>query len=249
MEFGGRGTIMRTDVLSVGFDNVTIDEAVSYAEEWILNHNGTYVVTPNPEIVWMCRKDGRLHEIVSRASLVLPDGIGVVYGAKLLGRPLKGKVAGTDLGEKLMAKMARTGKSVYLLGGKPGVAEKAAEKLKTSYPGLVVAGTADGYFKDDGPVVEAINEVKPDFLIVCLGAPKQEYWMAANQNKLDIGLMAGLGGSVDVWAGTVARAPQSWQKAHLEWLYRLIKQPSRITRMILLPLFIVAVIGQRIKGG
>ncbi len=239
---------MRTDVLGVGFDDLTIDEAVSFATECIENRRSDFVVTPNPEIVWRCRKEPELKQALTGAGLVLPDGIGVVYGAKILGRPLKGKVAGIDFAAKLMEVLSVSGKSVFLFGSKPGVAKKAAEKLKETYKGLVIAGTADGYFRDDGPIIDQINKAKPDFLMVCLGAPKQECWMASNKEKLDIGIMAGLGGSLDVFAGTVARAPISWQKLHLEWLFRLVKEPRRITRMIKLPLFLFAVIGLRIRG-
>ncbi|SHI13234.1 N-acetylglucosaminyldiphosphoundecaprenol N-acetyl-beta-D-mannosaminyltransferase [Sporobacter termitidis DSM 10068] len=239
---------MRTDVLGVGFDDLTMDEAVGRAAVLLESGTPAYIVTPNPEIVWLCRDDPELKEIVGRAALVLPDGIGVVYGAKILGRPLKGKIAGIDFAEKLLERMAGTGKSVYLLGAKPGVASMAAKKLQNKYPGLVVAGTADGYFKDDGPVIEKINASKPDLLLVCLGAPKQERWMAANATRLNVRLMAGLGGALDVFAGTAERAPESWQRLHLEWLHRLKKEPWRWRRMIKLPLFIFAVAGQRLKG-
>ena len=239
---------MRTDVLGVGFDDLTMDEAVSYAGQCIENRRGTYAVTPNPEIVWQCRKEPDLKQALDGASMVLPDGIGIVYAAKLLGRPLKGKVAGIDFADALIKILSASGRSVYLFGSKPGVALKAAENLKEKYTGLVIAGTADGYFTDDGPIVDDINARKPDFLMVCLGAPKQEYWMAANAGKLDVGLMAGLGGSLDVFAGTARRAPQSWQKLHLEWLYRLLKEPRRITRMIKLPLFLCAVVWRAVRG-
>jgi N-acetylglucosaminyldiphosphoundecaprenol N-acetyl-beta-D-mannosaminyltransferase len=234
--------------LGVGFDNLTMDEALNLAETYLDGRQSAYVVTPNPEIVWRCREDDRLKEAVSGATLVLPDGIGIIYGARILKRPLKERVPGVDFAEKLMARMAGRGKSVFLLGAKPGVAAQAAANLAARYPGLVIAGTADGYFKDDEPVVNAVNAANPDFLVIGLGAPKQqESWMAAHRDKLRVGIMGGFGGSIDVWAGTVARAPVSWQKANLEWLYRLIKQPSRIKRQIKLPLFLFAVIGQRLR--
>ncbi|UOO37611.1 WecB/TagA/CpsF family glycosyltransferase [Oscillospiraceae bacterium CM] len=239
---------MRTDVYGVGFDNLTMEEAVGRAEALLEAQNTSYVVTPNPEIVWLCRSDPELKEIISGAALVLPDGIGVVYGAKILGRPLKGKLAGIEFAEKLMESMARTNKSIFLLGAKPGIAEKAAENLANKYPGLAVAGTADGYFQEDGPVVEKINNAKPDLLLVCLGAPKQERWMARNLRRLNVRVMAGLGGSLDVYAGVVARAPDVWIKLHLEWLYRLKKEPWRWRRMTKLPLFVLAVIGWRLRG-
>lgn len=239
---------MRTDVLGVGFDDLTMDEAIALAEKHLDSRRAAYVVTPNPEIVQMCQKDDAVREAVANAALVLPDGIGIIYGARILGRPLKERVPGTDFSEKLMERMSKTGKSVFLFGAKPGVADMAAKNLKAKYPGLVVAGTANGYFQDDAPIIEAINAANPDFLVIGLSVPKQELWMAANWDKLRVGLMGGFGGSIDVWAGTVERAPQSWQKANLEWLYRLLKEPKRIKRQIKLPLFLFAVIGQKIRG-
>ena len=137
--------------------------------------------------------------------------------------------------------MAGEGKSVFLLGAKPGVAERAAKNLAENYPGLLIAGTHDGYFNEDAPVVEAVNAASPDLLLVCLGAPKQEKWMRSNAAKLAVGLMIGAGGSLDVFAGTAERAPEGWQKAGLEWLYRLLKEPRRIGRMMKLPKFLLCV--------
>ena len=239
---------MRTDVLGMLFDNFTMDEAILHAEELMESDDASYIVTPNPEIVWMHRTDPALKAAVAGAEMVLADGIGVIYGAKILKTPLKGRVPGVDFAAALLGKMAEKGKSVYLLGGKPGIAEKAAENLVLQFDGLKIAGTADGYFNDDDIVIEKINAASPDVLFVCLGAPKQEYWMAGNAGKLHVTLMAGLGGSIDVFAGTVKRAPEGWRKLGLEWLYRLICEPRRIKRMIKLPLFLFVVIGQRIRA-
>lgn len=239
---------MRTDVLGVGFDPVTMDEAVARGMAMLDTDAPDYVVTPNPEIVMACREDPEAREAVEAASLVLPDGIGIVYGAKILGRPLPEKVPGADFALGMFARMAASGRSVYLLGAKPGVAETAGQNLQERFPGLVIAGAADGYFQDDGPVIDAINAAAPDMLLVCLGAPKQEKWMYRNRDKLRVRLMAGLGGSLDVYAGVVERAPETWQKLNLEWLYRLKQDPRRIGRMMKLPHFMVCVIGQRLKG-
>ena len=137
---------------------------------------------------------------------------------------------------------------MYLFGAKPGVAEAAGETLKAKFPGLVISGTSDGYFSDDGPIIEKIRDATPDMLLVCLGAPKQELWMAKMAGKLPVGLMVGLGGSLDVFAGTVKRAPVAWQRLDLEWLYRLIKEPRRIGRMMKLPLFVIEAAGERLRG-
>ena len=238
----------RTDVLGVGFDNVTKAEAVERALELIDAREGRYVVTPNPEIVMLAKENPALKEALAGADIVLPDGAGIVKGAAILGRPMKEKVPGIDFACGVMARLAERGGSVYLFGAKPGVAEAAAETLRTKFPGLVISGTSDGYFSDDGPIIEKIKDAAPDFLHVCLGAPKQELWMAKMSGKLLVGLMVGLGGSLDVFAGTVKRAPEAWQKLDLEWLYRLLKEPRRIGRMMKLPLFVIEAAGERLRG-
>ena len=238
---------MRINVLGVGFDNITMAEAVERGAA-LLNQAGPhYVVTPNPEIVEVCREDEAARAAVNGADLVLPDGIGVIYGAKMLGTPLKEKTPGIEFAALLLGKLAETGKSLFLLGAKPGVAELAAERLTAQYPGLMVAGTADGYFKEDGPVVERIRQSGADCVFVCLGAPKQELWMAQYGEATGARLLCGLGGSLDVFAGVVKRAPAFWSRMGLEWFYRLCKEPRRIGRMMKLPLFLVHVQGEKRK--
>jgi len=224
-------------------------QAVSRAFEMIQDGSKAYVVTPNPEIVWQCRRNEALRTALNGAGLVLPDGIGIVYGAKILGTPLRGgRLAGIDFSSALLAKLAESGGSVYLLGAKPGVAELAGEKLLDSYPGLVIAGVTDGYFTEDLQVIESINAANPDMLLVCLGAPKQELWMANNIAGLSVDLSVGLGGALDVFAGKVNRAPAFFQKLGLEWLYRIVRYPRRLKRSAALPLFMLAVLWKRITG-
>ena len=232
---------MRIDVLGVGFDNVTMKEAVDRAVELARHEEAAYVVTPNPEIVEVCRENPEAMTVVNGADLVLPDGIGVVKGAAMLGTPLKGRVPGIEFAAGLMAEMAKSGKTLYLLGAKPGVADLAAEKLKGNFPGLNIVGTHDGYFKEDGPIVEDIRKSGADVVFVCLGAPKQEFWMTKNGPASGAHLMCGLGGSLDVFAGVVERAPKFWCDHGLEWFYRLCKEPKRIGRMMKLPLFLMHV--------
>ena len=206
------------------------------------------MVTPNPEFILSAKKDENFRAVLNQAELALPDGIGVVYAAKILGRPLKGRAPGVDFAQGLMTRMSHTGQSLFLLGAKPGVAELAAQNLRKAHPGLLICGTHDGYFKEDAPVIEAIQAARADVVFVCLGAPKQELWMAKNGPLTGAKLAVGLGGCLDVFAGNVQRAPERWQRAGLEWLYRLIKEPSRIGRMSKLPLILVDALGARLGG-
>jgi len=236
---------MRIDVLGVGFDNLTLEEAVEEGVRLLHSEGAHYVVTPNPEIVEVCRENPAAMEAVNGADLVLPDGIGVIKGAAMLGTPLKEKTPGIEFASRLMGKMAEEGLSLYLLGAKPGVAEQAAARLSARYPGLRIAGTHDGYFKDDAPVVADISRSCADAVFVCLGAPKQELWMRRYGAETGAHLLCGLGGSMDVFAGVVDRAPKFWSDHGLEWFYRLCREPKRLGRMMKLPLFLIHVRHER----
>lgn len=238
---------MRINVLGVGFDNVTMEEALARGRELLQSEGAHYVVTPNPEIVETCRADASAMEAVNSADLVLPDGIGVIYGAKMLKTPLKERVPGIEFGTSMIEFCAQNGKSVYFLGAKPGIAELAAENLKKRFNRLIVAGTHDGYFKDDAEAALWIKESGADMALVCLGAPKQELFMAKYGTASGARLMLGLGGSLDVFAGVAQRAPDFYVNHNLEWFYRLIKNPSRFGRMMKLPLFLVHVATEK-KG-
>lgn len=239
---------MKTDILGVQIDHMTLDEAVDAGRTLLDGPGFHYVVTPNPEFVLAAKKDREFRRVLNGADLALPDGIGVVYAAKVLGTPLKERVPGVDFAQRLMALIAGNGKKLFLLGAKPGVAEKAADNLRKEYPGLDICGVHNGYFQEDGPVVEAIRASGADIVFVCLGAPKQELWMSKFGPETGAHLMIGLGGCLDVFAGNVQRAPEKWQKAGLEWLYRLFKEPSRIGRMAKLPLILVYAAAARLKG-
>lgn len=240
---------MKIEIMGVAFDNITMDEAVAMGRELLERpERGAYCVTPNSEIVYEAMHDEQLRQILNNASIVLPDGAGVVLGAKILKTPLKQKVAGIDFADRMLCVLAETGRTVYLLGGKPGIGELAAQKMQEKHPGLQIVGITDGYFQEDAPVLEHINSVHPDMLFVCLGSPKQEIFMSAHQKELNVGLMAGLGGSLDGFAGTVKRAPKWMISLQLEWLYRLIKEPWRFKRMLRLPKFLWATVKKRMKG-
>ena len=239
---------MRLEIMGIPFDNVTMGEALEAADRLLEQPGTSYGVTPNSEIVYETLFDEELRQMICQADLILPDGAGVVLGAKILGTPLKEKVAGIDFVQNLMERLEHTDKTFYFLGSKPGVAETAADKLHEKYPELKICGTHDGYFQDEGPVIADINEKKPDILLVCLGFPKQEKFMWEHRKDLNVKLMLGLGGSLDGFAGNVKRAPKWMIRCNLEWLYRLIQEPSRIGRMMRLPKFLWRVILRRMKG-
>ena len=238
---------MRVDVLGVGFDSVTLAEAAEAGMRLLREGGAHYVVTPNPEIVEACRQDPAVMAAVNGADLVLADGIGVIYGARILGTPLPGRVTGISFAQALMERMADSWEKLFLLGARPGYAQQAAENLARRYPGLQIAGTHDGYFQEDGPVVEEIRASGAQAVFVCLGAPKQELWMVKNGPATGAGLLVGLGGCLDVFSGNVRRAPVLFQKLGLEWLYRLCREPRRIGRMVKLPLFLVHAAAERGK--
>lgn len=245
----------KTDIRGVFFDNVDKKEALERAKELITRDGVDVIYTPNSEIVQMCIDDNALYDVINSASLIIPDGIGVVYASKILGTPLKEKVAGIELAQDVLSYLASEGLGVYLFGSSPArdgidaVCDIAKKKLLERYPGLVVSGTHDGYFKSEetDEIIKGINESGASVLFVCLGAPKQEKWIYDNRDKLKVSLCMGLGGSLDVFAGTVKRAPDFFVKANLEWFYRLIKQPARIGRMMNLPRFLFGTIATKGK--
>jgi N-acetylglucosaminyldiphosphoundecaprenol N-acetyl-beta-D-mannosaminyltransferase len=235
-----------TKILGINYNNVTIKEAAEELLVLATGHKARYVVTPNPEISESCRKDQMLKEAVLNADYVVPDGIGVIMASKILGRPLRERVGGYDLACALLPMIEAQGLSLCLLGAKPGVAEIAAERIQADYPLIKAEIAHHGYFSDDGDIISKINVIKPDVLFVALGSPRQEIWMFKNRQKIDAGIMLGLGGSLDVLAGSVKRAPKIFIKLNLEWFYRLLCQPSRLVRMFKLPKYLFRAIFTRI---
>lgn len=239
----------RIKILGVNISNVSMNEAVDII--WKLREEeGNHIVfTPNPEFVYRAYHDVEFRNKLNSADLTLPDGIGLVYAAKIIGTPLKERVPGFEACCRIIAEAKDKDASIYILGGKPGVSELAKENIERDYPGIKIAGVADGYFKDDNEVIEKINAVSPDFLLVCTGCPRQENWIYKYKDKLNVKVSIGAGGTVDVLSGTVKRAPKIFCRLGLEWFYRLITQPSRIGRMMNLPKFLFTVIGKKLRGG
>ena len=237
--------INKVNILGIKVDKVNIDEATRMIMGYIKSTTSAKVVyTPNSEMVMQGYKSEELKNILNAADLLTADGIGVVYASRILKNPIKSRCAGYDVACSLLREMEKNGNSVYLFGSKPGVGEKAAYNLQLQFPGLIISGYADGYFdkEKEKQIIADINIKKPDVLFVCLGAPKQEKWIYEHKHELSCKVCMGLGGSLDVFAGLVARAPEFYQIRGLEWLYRLVHQPSRFFRMLNLPKFGITVI-------
>ena len=229
----------KVNILGVWVDMVNIPRAVDKIMQFFDDDGLHKVYTPNSEIIMAAYKDDNFRDILNDAELLTADGIGVVYASKILGKPITERAAGYDILCEVLERIKGTSRSVFLFGGKPGVAELAEEKLKERFPGIVIAGTRNGYFKpeEEEDIVSQINSSGAELLLVCLGAPKQELWINKYKDKLNVKVAMGVGGSLDVFAGTALRAPDFFCKHGLEWFYRLMKQPSRAGRMLALPKF------------
>ncbi|MBN8235118.1 WecB/TagA/CpsF family glycosyltransferase [Halobacillus kuroshimensis] len=201
----------------------------------------SFIVAINPEKILKAQEDQDLKALLNKATYQIPDGVGVLLASKLNKGGIKERVTGIDMLLTLCEQAADNGKSVFLYGAKPGVAEEAKDKLIEQYPNLHVAGVLDGYEKDEQKVIQTINESGADILFVALGSPRQEYWIVDHMKELNVSIFQGVGGSFDVISGRVKRAPALFQRFGVEWLYRLISEPWRIKRQIRLPLFLLKV--------
>ncbi len=243
----------KINIRGVFVDNVTLPEAVAVCEEFLAGDRLRAVFTPNSEIIQACIENNELYELINSGDLITPDGVGVIYASRILGRPLKAKCAGYDLGLEMLRVAAEQGLRVFFLGGKPGIAEQARDKLLEKYPSLKFVGCHDGYFEKSGDenesVIREINAASPDILFVCFGVPAQERWIAANRERLpSVRLALALGGSLDGYSGNVKRAPKIFIKLGLEWFYRLCCEPKRIGRMMKLPKFLFGTIFYKMRG-
>ena len=234
----------KVNILGVKIDKVTIDEAVERIIGFTDEDCVHTVFTPNSEIIMSAYRDENIKSILNNASLLTADGIGVVKAAQIVRNPIKERAAGYDISIRLMERMEKEGKSLYLFGSKPEIVKTAYEKLKEKHPALNISGYSDGYFdkEKEAEIINDINEKNPDVVFVCLGCPKQEKWIAENKDKLRCKVLIGLGGCLDVYAGYVKRAPDIFIKLNLEWFYRLLKEPKRFVRMLDLPKFALKVI-------
>lgn len=226
--------MMKNKVLGIAFDDVGLARAVKLA---LMGTEPCFVVTPNAVMLEDCARVPEHRRLLSSASLILPDGTGVLRAAKRAGTPfLHGRVAGIDFGNALLKASAARGERIFLLGGADGVAQSAKERLQARFPRLRIVGAYWGYFdrfgEENRVLIGTIRACRPTVLLVCLGYPAQEEWISANLPLLPtVRVAAGLGGSIDVWAGKCVRAPHPVQAAGLEWAWRMLLEPRRLQNL------------------
>ncbi|HEY8362993.1 MAG TPA: WecB/TagA/CpsF family glycosyltransferase [Tissierellaceae bacterium] len=240
------------EIFGVKIHNITFQEAVEEIKSFLQGDSLRVIYTPNPEIVMGAKDNENLRDLLNKGDLVTPDGIGLIYASRIKKKPIKERVTGYDLSLKMLEIANDNGFGLYLLGGKEGVAEKAAQNIKKDYPNIRIAGYHHGYFKgshngnqgheEEKKIIDEINSTNPDIIFVGLGFPKQEIWIDTNRNKIKGKVIIGNGGVMDILSGNVKAAPNIIRKMGFEWLYRLIRQPSRIKRQIALPKFMLHVI-------
>jgi N-acetylglucosaminyldiphosphoundecaprenol N-acetyl-beta-D-mannosaminyltransferase len=241
----------QVDMFGVPVACIGMKKALARVEQFVRERSPHLIVTSDSAGIVRAHDDPEFQQILRTADMVTADGRGVVWMARVLGLPMRERVSGVDMMDRICALAAQRGYSVYLLGGQPGVAEEAARAMQSRYPGLPVAGTHHGYFtpEEEPGVVKAIAEARPDILFVAFGAPRQEKWIRQHQAELAVPVAIGVGGSFDVLAGRTKRAPQWMQRAGLEWLYRALREPKRVPRLWALPrlvwMTLRAVLGKR----
>jgi N-acetylglucosaminyldiphosphoundecaprenol N-acetyl-beta-D-mannosaminyltransferase len=237
------------DILGIPVDSMTMGEAVVRIGAFVEEGGPHAVFTPNAEIMMAAQREPELKEILASADMLTADGAGVVLASKLLGRKVPEKVSGVDLVREVFKACGQKSLRCYFFGAAPGVAEEAAEKAKAEYPGIVIAGCRNGYFtpEQEADIVSGINASDADLLLVALGAPKQEKWIAKHKSALTVKVCMGVGGTLNILSGRVQLSPDFFRRNGLEWLHRLYKEPWRARRMMDLPRFILRVVWAKIR--
>lgn len=230
-------------------DLVSLSEAVERLDSWIQRGDCTHLLfTPDTTALMRARWDETLKEAYRRADLVTADGTGLVWASRIFGTTLPERVAGIDLLEAFCPRAAEKGYRLFMLGSKSGVAGEAAQNLQRRFPALQIVGAHHGYFdrSDDQAVLEKIQQAAPDLLLVGMGVPRQEEWILRTRDRLNVPVIMGVGGSFDVLSGRLRRAPRSWQRMGLEWLWRALREPSRFWRVRVIPLFLLKTLGYKL---
>ena len=241
--------LKQVEILGVNVNSLTMAQAVEAVQQFIAEKKVALVATANAEMLMRSTQDEELKDILNQADLVVPDGAGTVWAAGHLGEPMPERVAGFDLAQELMREAPSRGDRVYFFGSAPGVADKAKAKAEELYPGIQVVGVRNGFFSeaDEPQIIADIRAAKPDILLAALGVPKQEKWLKKHMQELQVPVSIGVGGTLDVMAGVMERAPLWMQKAKLEWLFRGLKQPRRAGRPLAPPKFVLKVVASK-KG-
>ena len=238
---------MSVELLGFNIDNYTFEEAVTRAKSLIDGDRVAQVITINPEMFDTAEKDSNFANIIREAEMVIPDGVGVKLGLKLKGKNVS-RIPGIDFAKRLLKEAAISNIPVAIIGSKEEVITKAVENLKKEISGLNIVYYHNGYFSDDNEIYGELKKSSPKLVLVALGSPKQEKFIYGAKKILNPALMVGIGGSLDVWSGTVKRAPEIFQKLGIEWLYRTVTQPSRFKRIFpALPLFLIKVLSYKDK--
>lgn len=248
-EVASPNAIPKVRIYGVPISKMSMDQTVAYLTNVIEQRQPHQVITANPIMVMAAQDDPAYLSMMQRAELIVPDGTGVVWAAKYVGEPVVERVPGYDLIHELMKVGESKSWKVYLLGASNEVIQAAAEKLRTVYPGIKLVGVRDGYFKDehDAEVIQDIVDAAPDLLFVGRSAANQEPWIGKYKQQIGVPVMMGVGGSFDVLSGKLKRAPVLFQKLRLEWFYRLMQEPWRYKRMLLLPKFALKVMSDKEK--
>ena len=239
--------LKQVEILGVNVNSLTMAQAVEAVQQFIAEKKVALVATANAEMLMRSTQDEELKDILNQADLVVPDGAGTVWAAGHLGEPMPERVAGFDLAQELMREAPARGDRIYFFGSAPGVADKAKAKAEELYPGIQVVGTRNGFFTeaDEPGIIAEIKAARPDILLAALGVPKQEKWLKKHMQELQVPVSIGVGGTLEVMAGVMERAPLWMQKAKLEWLFRGLKQPSRAGRLLALPKFVLKVVASK----
>ena len=235
------------EILGVRVDNATYGDLLSRVDAFVASGRPHQIVTLNTEMLVAAHGDPALRQILNEADLNVADGVGLLLAARLLGRPLRERVTGSDGIGRLATHCARHGYRPFFLGAATGVSEVVAERLVAANPGLEIAGTYAGspHVRDEGDVIARVQAAAPDLLLVAYGVPAEEIWIARNRDRLGVPVMIGVGGAFDFVAGVARRAPAWMRRVGLEWLYRLIREPWRWRRQLALPRFVMLVLRQK----
>lgn len=238
------------NILGINFKDRTKKEVRESISNALSENKRLIIFTPNPQFALAVQKNTELRDIVNSADILIPDGIGIIIASRILSTPLTERITGVDMGESILEYANQNALRVFLLGGRESASLKASQNISKRFPKLVLCGAHHGYFdkqsNENNDVIKKIKTASPDIVFVCFGFPEQEKWIYNNKNSLpDVKLFAGLGGSIDIWAGDIRRAPRAFQRLGLEWLWRVLRQPSRLRIFSDIPAFLICVLKQK----